>query len=304
MKEMNTNETVFDEVFKQGLENASTPVPPGVWEGVASSVATSTTTAVVSSVKLAIWIKAAISVAVVSTIAITVYQYNKTEIISTDSEQVIVTEQNNTETETNSNEIQTKNEENSSVQTPAIINEKSNGVKSSTVKTNSSLNKEKFASPYFNNGLGFNIFKSDKNFYNTDPEIALQKQVETSDKGYDEKVIDQLEQNVTDETPVTSPVLVIVDSSKVEIPNTFTPNGDGINDKYMISLVGEEYFEIFIYDPRTNQMLFRSKNKYEGWNSTYPNGELVPAGSYLVKVIYKFKGKKEETTYQRVILIR
>lgn len=302
---MNTNETVFDEVFKQGLESASTPVPPGVWEGVASSVASSTTTAAVSGVKLALWIKVAISVAVVSTIAISVYQYNKSETISTDTQQaIVVTEQNNVEAEINSNEILEKSEESNSVQVPVLIKEKSNEVKSSANKSGNILNNEKFASPYINNGKAFKIFKSDKNFYNTDPDYTLQKQVETGDRGYSEIVFDEPVQNVIDETPVSNPIPVIVDSSNVEIPNTFTPNGDGINDTYMISLVGEEYFEIFIYDPRTNQILYSSKNKYEGWNSTYPNGELVPAGSYIVRVTYKFKGKKAETIHQRVILIR
>ena len=96
----------------------------------------------------------------------------------------------------------------------------------------------------------------------------------------------------------------IKDTSYIEVPDAFTNDGDGINDTYLIKLIGEERVEIIIYTAE-NQIIFRTKNKYAAWDSRMPNGDLAPEGFYFVKVIYKYKNKIESSPIiRRITLIR
>jgi gliding motility-associated-like protein len=65
----------------------------------------------------------------------------------------------------------------------------------------------------------------------------------------------------------------------LKIPNTFTPNGDGINDKWEIKNL-ETYPQAYvsIYN-RNGQLVFHSKGLYSAWNGTY-NGSALPVGTY------------------------
>jgi gliding motility-associated-like protein len=82
------------------------------------------------------------------------------------------------------------------------------------------------------------------------------------------------------------------------IPNTFTPNGDGINDflkVFATDLVLSEYeFEII---NRWGDRVFYSRNIYERWNGYYGNNK-VPEGRYLYRVVGKSKttGQTAEAT--------
>ncbi len=63
------------------------------------------------------------------------------------------------------------------------------------------------------------------------------------------------------------------------VPNTFTPNGDGINDKWTISNINFYpgcRIEVF---NRYGQIIFDTKNNLGDWDGTY-NGSPVPQGTY------------------------
>lgn len=64
-----------------------------------------------------------------------------------------------------------------------------------------------------------------------------------------------------------------------EIPNAFSPNGDGVNDAWNIR--SPEAFDgatIEVYN-RYGQVVFRSKGYSTPWNGTF-NGKAVPVGTY------------------------
>lgn len=70
---------------------------------------------------------------------------------------------------------------------------------------------------------------------------------------------------------------------RIEPPNTFTPNDDGINDTWFIpALSAYPGAEVLIYD-RWGQLLFRSNGYDEPWDGTN-NGVKVPEGTYYYHI--------------------
>ena len=66
-------------------------------------------------------------------------------------------------------------------------------------------------------------------------------------------------------------------------PNTFSPNGDNINDLFSPSIVGSKSYEIYIFD-RWGKQIFYSDNLLDAWDGTY-NSEDALAGTYVFKVL-------------------
>jgi gliding motility-associated-like protein len=53
-------------------------------------------------------------------------------------------------------------------------------------------------------------------------------------------------------------------------PNTFTPDGDGLNDIFTGIGDGASYFNMKIFN-RWGQLIFETDNQYKGWDGTYQN---------------------------------
>lgn len=77
---------------------------------------------------------------------------------------------------------------------------------------------------------------------------------------------------------------VAVSESKLEMPNAFSPNGDGFNDVYKAKEGWKSIveFEAWILN-RWGQVLFHWNNPDEGWDGTQ-NGRPVKDGVYFVRV--------------------
>lgn len=79
-----------------------------------------------------------------------------------------------------------------------------------------------------------------------------------------------------------SPVVVVVNPPPIvtiTAPNVFTPNGDGTNDYFRLSYVGQlqlSYFKIF---NRYGHEVFQTKQLSDFWDGTF-NGSKIPAGAY------------------------
>jgi gliding motility-associated-like protein len=72
--------------------------------------------------------------------------------------------------------------------------------------------------------------------------------------------------------------------STLYVPNTFTPDNDGLNDYFLA--VGDYIanFEMYVYN-RWGQLIFHSDNIYEGWDGTYSGNE-VQIDTYVYKIYY------------------
>lgn len=72
------------------------------------------------------------------------------------------------------------------------------------------------------------------------------------------------------------------------IPNAFSPNGDLINDEFMVQANGIREFEMLIYN-RWGQLVFRTNDISKGWNGTFQG---KPCQEDVYAVWIKYKGRK------------
>ncbi|MDR9488467.1 gliding motility-associated C-terminal domain-containing protein, partial [Salibacter sp.] len=71
------------------------------------------------------------------------------------------------------------------------------------------------------------------------------------------------------------------------IPNAFTPNGDGLNDKFEVQGIGITDYHILIFD-RWGNLVFESNDINRSWNGLQNNsGEKVNQGTYNYKLQYR-----------------
>lgn len=83
-----------------------------------------------------------------------------------------------------------------------------------------------------------------------------------------------------------------LDCEKLLLPNSFTPNDDGLNDRLEISnkFIIEEMKSFDIYD-RWGTRVFSTVNENESWDGMYQNEKINP-GKFVYKVSYVCKEKE------------
>ncbi|MBC7695305.1 MAG: gliding motility-associated C-terminal domain-containing protein [Burkholderiales bacterium] len=98
-------------------------------------------------------------------------------------------------------------------------------------------------------------------------------------------------------------IIIAEDGFTIEIPNVFTPNGDGANDIFHIKTTGVKSAEGFIYN-RWGQLLFSWDALNNSWDGKAANGENCPDATYyyLIKVIDK--KDKEHIAPGYVLIVR
>jgi gliding motility-associated-like protein len=72
----------------------------------------------------------------------------------------------------------------------------------------------------------------------------------------------------------------IVKEENLNIPNVFSPNGDGLNDFFRIAYEGDEAYHLQIYD-RWGVKYFDTRNKEQGWDGKDLNGSEGAEGVYF-----------------------
>lgn len=99
-----------------------------------------------------------------------------------------------------------------------------------------------------------------------------------------------------DEEPeLISTIRISISTSVLEMPNAFSPNGDGVNDIYKAKSTHKSIieFKAYIFN-RWGQKLYEWSDIDGGWDGTY-HGAKVKAGVYYVLVKAKgADGKKYE----------
>lgn len=91
---------------------------------------------------------------------------------------------------------------------------------------------------------------------------------------------------------------------KPNIPNVFTPNNDGYNDEFVITLENEVLYDLKITDAKGN-VVFESRDKSRHWNGiNQRNGEACEPGVYVLAFRYQLKGMKEPKVEKGLILLK
>ncbi|MCS7162044.1 MAG: gliding motility-associated C-terminal domain-containing protein [Bacteroidia bacterium] len=73
----------------------------------------------------------------------------------------------------------------------------------------------------------------------------------------------------------------------VNVPTAFTPNGDGINDQWVISGRGVQRIEVTVWDRWGNQIWSNNGEMTRFWDGTTKSGQAVPEGvySFLLRIV-------------------
>jgi gliding motility-associated-like protein len=96
---------------------------------------------------------------------------------------------------------------------------------------------------------------------------------------------------VTDSLGCTSQDQTIIKvSPEIKIPNTFTPNGDGVNDQWDIQgLIAYEHASVDIFN-RWGQKVFHSIGYGNPWDGSY-NAKPLPVSTYYYVIDTKMYGQ-------------
>ena len=87
------------------------------------------------------------------------------------------------------------------------------------------------------------------------------------------------------------------------LPNAFSPNGDGLNDKFGPETIGNpSEFKMTIFN-RYGQLIFTSVTISNKWDGTYL-GKPVDAGTYFFRIFNKCTNEAESTFKGDITLIR
>lgn len=86
------------------------------------------------------------------------------------------------------------------------------------------------------------------------------------------------------------------------LPNVFTPNNDGTNDKFEISGINLSDFSLVIINSK-NETVFQATDILFSWDGRLPNGELVSPGNYIYYIVGKTASKAAYTKIKQLTII-
>lgn len=115
--------------------------------------------------------------------------------------------------------------------------------------------------------------------------------------------------NVIDDIGCTGKDSIYVDvhlCCEINMPDAFSPNGDGKNDKFRIISGGSHTVKSFIIMNRYGQVVFETKDQNEGWDGRF-NGVAQDLGTYMYYIKYTCNDDNAHNNIEKkgsVILIR
>ena len=96
--------------------------------------------------------------------------------------------------------------------------------------------------------------------------------------------------------------LVVLEAGSLLVPNSFSPNGDGVNDEFNVNIANLKKFSINIFN-RFGVKVFSTNNIFNSWNGTWKNQPL-PVGAYYYQIKAIDLNNKEVTYNGSITLIR
>jgi gliding motility-associated-like protein len=98
-------------------------------------------------------------------------------------------------------------------------------------------------------------------------------------------------------------IIVSEKTPELDVPNVFTPNGDGINDVFVVKGIGIKEFSCMIYD-RWGIKITELKAIAEGWDGKTTSGNTVSDGTYFYLIKAKDINEKNYDKSGYIQLLR
>lgn len=101
-------------------------------------------------------------------------------------------------------------------------------------------------------------------------------------------------------TESDSVTIIVYGADKTLVPNVFTPNADGTNDAFSISVESPVLLEAVVFDRSGNKIY--NWNRQEGfWDGRLVNGSPAPEGTYFYR--YNVVSENQTCTYQGFVTL-
>ena len=99
-----------------------------------------------------------------------------------------------------------------------------------------------------------------------------------------------------------SNVISLQNDAIMLVPDAFTPNGDGINERFEVKSYFTDTFRMLIYS-RWGEVIFQSENALDGWDGTVKGKPAAP-GYYLYKIEASTSTQQQISKTGSLMLIR
>lgn len=295
---MNHDKEHFDQLLKEQFSQFA-PDAPDVWSGVSQAIGSGSAagTAATGIKSVSVVVKIVAAVAVVSTITTIAYFATKptTENTSPTVEQPMVNELNELPGQLEETIKTEESVPNQSFKSKPLDQLKENG---KTQQTPSTEKVVETPEPIIQSQVEKAV-ESTQN--EAGDKTALQKP-QALPKNSDEK---PTKETVKNEPPLDEPKADEPDENiRVNIPNVFTPNYDGLNDEFVVEIDDCTAYAIKIINYR-GVVVYESSNLQEHWNGRIKNlGEDCPSGEYVYTVKFSTYNVESQTKIGKINLIR
>lgn len=284
------------DLFSDKLGNFEAPVRPDLWTNIASQIGAGSTTVVTTS--LSLLTKTIIAIGVGAAVVTTVILLSpKTELNPTKNSSI-------NSAETKISEPIVKVETNVSQENVRMEDEKTT-IK--TVETNPQKTIE-LAEIDKDETFKFDITlldalkesQADKSTEKKEEPISNVKNEKVVEKprveslNEDKKSAENIQPKVSEEKPAEEKEVTAYTLS--ELPNVFTPNGDGNNDILFIESEGLLDFTVVVLDSK-QKVVFESNDPNFKWNGVDKYGNTVKAGSYIYFIVARDKNGNQVNKY-------
>jgi gliding motility-associated-like protein len=282
--------TNIDELLKESFDNFS-PETPDVWQGIQQSVqATQATSLTVGAKGVALGIKMIAAVVIVGA-AITAYivATNKAEnkmpveatpitekpfdytthAITNEALEPIASESKKNDERPKVNLDKPKNDQKKLISTQEAVQKFAVGTQTEFIEKEISKPAEAV--------VGAN---------NTKPSARPQPTTITPKTEQEQPAIQEVL------TTNQSPKPIAVNIEPPTIPGSFSPNDDGVNDRYVIVIDQDELYSLVILD-KEGKKVFESNDKANTWDGRdAKSGNMCPQGTYQYLFNYQVKGSQ------------